>query len=142
VHEALKVRRKARPMAPMNDLALELPADDPDPEVTYLRSLYVREFRLALSRAMQALARRERLLLRQHYLDKMSLEAVAKAYRVHRATAARWIADARSAVLDKTKSELAEGLHLRPSELNSVLSFVQKQSSFGAHLSEIRRTLG
>ena len=111
----------------------KLPAQRVDPEIDYLRRFYIDEFRAALGRAMRSLPRRERSLLRQHYLDKMSLDAVAKAYRVHRATAARWLADAREAVLAKTKAELDAAIDLRPSEVDSVLSKTKRQSTFGGH---------
>jgi RNA polymerase sigma-70 factor, ECF subfamily len=141
IHQALKFRRRARPLVSMDQLAQKLHADGDDPEMGHLRGLYLREFRGALERAMRALSKRERTLLRQHYLDRMSLEAVAKAYRVHRATAARWIADARAKVLARTRNELVEAMKLRPSELQLVLSFMRRQSDFGSHLSGIGNAL-
>jgi RNA polymerase sigma-70 factor, ECF subfamily len=137
VHQALKVRRKERPLVSIDQLADDLPQDQTDPEMAYLRGFYVEEFRNALGRAMRTLPKRSRNLLRQHYLDKMSLEALAKVHRVHRATAARWLADARDDVFSKTKEELAQAIHLQASELESVMSFVRKQSSFGVHITEV-----
>jgi RNA polymerase sigma-70 factor (ECF subfamily) len=135
--QAIKARRKDRPLVAMDDQHIDLPALEADPELAYLRSFYVDEFRAALARAMRALALRERNLLRQHYLDGLTLEALARVYGVHRATAARWLAHAREVVLATTRSELAAAIHVRPSELESVLAFVQRQSTLGVHLSGV-----
>jgi len=45
-------------------------------------------------------------------------------------------------VLATTRSELAAAIHLRPSELESVLAFVQRQSTLGVHLSGVFAALG
>jgi RNA polymerase sigma-70 factor (ECF subfamily) len=141
VHQALKVRRKDRPLVSVDQIAFDIPDDRTDPEMAYLRSFYLEEFRSALGRAMTMLPKDSRNLLRQHYLDRMSLEAVARVHRVHRATAARWLADARDDVLRRTKEELTQAIGLGPSEVDSVLAFVQRQSSFGVHMSELGRVM-
>jgi RNA polymerase sigma-70 factor, ECF subfamily len=141
VHQALKLRRKDRPLVSIEQLATDLVEDRSDPEMAYLKTFYLHEFRGALGRAMAALPKDARNLLRQHYLDKMSLDAVAKVHRVHRATAARWLADARRRILDQTKQELTTALELQPSEVNSIMSFVRRQSSFGQHISGVGQAL-
>jgi RNA polymerase sigma-70 factor (ECF subfamily) len=137
VHQALKLRRSDRPLVSIEQLATDLVDSRSDPEMAYLKIFYLEEFRAALHRAMTAIPKDARNLLRQHYLDRMSLEAVAQVHRVHRATAARWLSEARRHVLDKTKEELTLALELHPSEVDSILSFVRRQSSFGDHLSGV-----
>jgi RNA polymerase sigma-70 factor (ECF subfamily) len=141
VKQALTVRRKDQRQVPIDDELLELAAEQTTPEMAYLRDFYVQEFRAALARAMRAVSRRERNLLRQHYLDGMSLEAVARVHRVHRATAARWLADARESVLRRTKEELTGAIHASPSELESVLAFVRRQSTLGEDMAQLRDVL-
>jgi RNA polymerase sigma-70 factor (ECF subfamily) len=140
IRKALVVRRRHRRTEPTDEF-LALPTGQADPEVEYLKRYCLSEFRQAMARAMTVLLTRERSLLRMHYLDGLGLDEIAKAYRVHRATAARWIADARDRLLERTKAELRDATSMRPSELESVLSFVRGQSSFGAQMADVARLL-
>jgi RNA polymerase sigma-70 factor (ECF subfamily) len=134
-----EARRLALPKRSPAPTELALACDTgADPEMAYLRTFYVEEFRSALGRALQDLSRRDRVLLRQHYIDQLSLPALAASYRLHRATVARHVAEARERVLARTKEELVAALQLRPSELESLLRFVREEnvldSSLGAAL--------
>jgi RNA polymerase sigma-70 factor (ECF subfamily) len=141
VKQALTTRHRDRRLVPIDDDLFDLPADQTSPELAYLRDFYLDVFRTALARASRALSKRERNLLRQHYLDGMSLESVARVRRVHRATAARWLALARENLLCRTRQELTGAIDLSPSELESVLSFVKRQSAFGDDMARIRDAL-
>ncbi len=141
VKQAVTARRADRRLVPLGDEALALSADQTSPENACVRASCLEAFRAAFARAMRAAPRRERNLLRQHYLDGMSLEAVARVHRVHRATAARWLAEARENVLRRTRDELAGAASLSPAELDSLLVFVRRQSSFGADPSPIKDAL-
>jgi RNA polymerase sigma-70 factor (ECF subfamily) len=117
---ALKIRDKEqRNVEPTGVLDL-LPAEG-NPELEYLRTRYAHEFQEALLLALGELSPRERNLLRQHYLDGLSIDAVGRLYRVHRATAARWLAEIRDTVLTRVKDGLRAGGALSDSELESVL---------------------
>jgi RNA polymerase sigma-70 factor, ECF subfamily len=140
--QALTMRYRDQKLVALRDEILELPASQTNPEMLYLKEFYLEEFRSALGRAIRSVPKRERILLRQHYLDGMTLDTVARVHRVHRATAARWLADAREEVLRRTKQELAGSVDLSPSELVSVMAFVKRQSSFGDDISRIRDALG
>jgi RNA polymerase sigma-70 factor (ECF subfamily) len=131
VKQALTMRQREQRLVELDDAIFDRPADQTSPDIAYMRELYLEEFRLALGRALQRVSKRERNLLRQHYLDGMSIESVARVHRVHRATAARWLAEARENVLGRTRQELAASIHLTASELESVFSFVRRQSAFG-----------
>ncbi len=141
VKQAFSLRRREHRYALLDDELFDLPADQTTPEMAYLRHFYLEEFRAAFQRAIRAIPKRERNLLKQHYLDGMSLDAVARVHRVHRATAARWLADARQSALDKTRQELTGAVHLSPSEVDSVLTFVRRQSSFGDDIARIKGPL-
>src|SRR5262249_492438 len=90
----------------------------------YLRQAHAEAFNGAVAHALQALATRERNLLRQHYLDGLTIDALGKLYRVHRATVARQIAAAREKVLDEVKRTLAT--RMSPSELESFLRMTRR----------------
>jgi RNA polymerase sigma-70 factor (ECF subfamily) len=126
--EAARLLRKERRMGPAEDDALaQVLAPEASPELDYLKRLYRDEFRAALQTAVASLSDRERLLLRQHALDGLSIDQLAAFHRVHRATTARWIAAARKAVLDGTRRALTQRLRLRPAEFESILRLIDSQ---------------
>ncbi len=83
--------------------------------------------REAIRGALARLEPRQRTLLRLHHLGGVSLERLATMFQVHRATAARWLAQAREDVLAQTQRHLAEDLGLTPEEQRSLLSTVRSQ---------------
>ncbi len=88
-----------------------------------LRPLFRESFALALA----ALEQRDRSLLRQHYLDELTLEEIAVLYRTHRATAARWLASARQALLDGTRGALMSRLRMPKAECESVIRMARSE---------------
>src|SRR5262249_41683920 len=72
----------------------------------YFKRVYRREFELAFREAVQSLSDRERILVRQHFLDGVSVNDLGRLYRVHRATAGRWLERARDALLAATRARL------------------------------------
>ncbi|MGC4119628.1 MAG: sigma factor-like helix-turn-helix DNA-binding protein [Myxococcales bacterium] len=81
----------------------------------------------AIRQALARLEPRQRTLLRLHHLEAVSLERLATMFQVHRATAARWLADAREEVLVRTREQLSADLRLRPEEVESLLSTVRSR---------------
>jgi RNA polymerase sigma-70 factor (ECF subfamily) len=98
-----------------------------DPELEYMKRLYGAEVDRAFAAALAALTPRERNLLRQHHLDGLTIDELGAFYRVHRATAARWVAAAREALLDGIRARLADELQLTASEVESVIRLVQSR---------------
>jgi RNA polymerase sigma-70 factor, ECF subfamily len=95
-----------------------------DPELEFLRKRYRDDFQAAFRDAWDALGSSERGLLRWHYRNSMSIDALATVYRVHRATAARKLARARSHLLDGIRRSFGDRLHLSPTELDSLIRVV------------------
>jgi RNA polymerase sigma-70 factor (ECF subfamily) len=106
------------------------------PELGLLRGHYREAFRAAFREAVDALEGKQRLLLRQHFLDGLSLDALARLHQVHRATIARWLAQAREAIAHHTRERLRAHLAAQPAGLDSVLGLVgsQLEVSLGALL--------
>lgn len=119
--------RAHREVAAGDDELAELIGADSDPEVAYLKHLYREEFKRAFHAAANALAARDRLLLRQHALDGLTIDQLSTLHGVHRATAARWIDAARQALLAGTQRQLIQRLRLSRSELASVMRLIQSQ---------------
>jgi RNA polymerase sigma-70 factor, ECF subfamily len=78
-------------------------------------------FSSALRKAIAALDARERTMLAQHYLDAMSLDAMATVYRSHRASVARWLAKARVNLLVATRAILKEQCAVDDAECDSYI---------------------
>jgi RNA polymerase sigma-70 factor (ECF subfamily) len=103
---------------------LELP-DMRDPALVHLKQQYREEFRAAFEDAARALNPEERVLLRHHFADGLTIDDLANLYRIHRATAARRIAKAREALLAGTKQRLMTKLRLSRDELDSVMRLIE-----------------
>ena len=68
---------------------------------------------------------RQRNLLRQHILDELTIDDLARLYRVHRATCARWLADARADLGKHTRKKLVVALGLaNKDDMDSMLRFL------------------
>lgn len=109
VHTVASLERSERPAEPLDSLVmLELPDEAVWPDSALARSEARQRLRDALESALMRLSRKERVLLRQHYLDGLTLEELAAYEQVHRATVARWLASAREALLAALQGETAD----------------------------------
>jgi RNA polymerase sigma-70 factor (ECF subfamily) len=75
-----------------------------------LRTGYKQVFRACFSEALAGLSMHDRDLLRRHHLDGLTLDQVATLHDVHRATAARWLAQVRERVVAATRAALEREL--------------------------------
>jgi RNA polymerase sigma-70 factor (ECF subfamily) len=128
VRTALNMRRGAkREVAPESENTPELRAPGIDPELDYLKTRYKDEFKEVFKTTLESLSADERTVLRLHYLDGLTLDQIAVAYRVHRSTAARWLAQSREKIVDETKRLLQQRLKANPQEIESLLAVVRSQ---------------
>jgi RNA polymerase sigma-70 factor (ECF subfamily) len=104
------------------------------PELDYLRTEYKAEFEEAVVVALARLSPRDRALLRLHLRENMSIDRLAVAYGVGRSTAARWLAAARSQLLENTRSEVRARLGATASEIRELGLILQSQ----IHVSIVR----
>jgi RNA polymerase sigma-70 factor, ECF subfamily len=98
-----------------------------DLEIDHLKNRYRLEFREAFTAALEALEARPRNLLRQHYLDGLTMEAIGAIYRVHRITVVRWMEQSREALAKETRRELGARLRVDRNELESILRLIESQ---------------
>jgi RNA polymerase sigma-70 factor (ECF subfamily) len=124
---ALRLRDAGRAQAPggVADPAV-LPARD-DPEIDYLRTHYGAEFRAAFQATLAALSPREATLLRLHFLDGMTIEAMGALYEVSGRTIKRWLAHIRQHLMRETHRLLAERLRLSTTELENLIGLLRSQ---------------
>ena len=98
-----------------------------DPRIDHLKRLYRDAFKRAFQAAVDALDDRDRLVLRQHTLDRLGIDQLAGLHGIHRATAARWVQSARDGVLARTHRELLRTLRLTRGELASVMRLIHSR---------------
>jgi RNA polymerase sigma-70 factor (ECF subfamily) len=97
------------------------------PEFEYLRARYKGVFEDAVRSAVKQLPAKERMLLRLHFVDGLSIDKLGTVYRVGRSTVARWLASARRALLEKTRQEVHTRLHLTSTELDGLAAEIRSQ---------------
>ncbi|MFN0246801.1 MAG: sigma-70 family RNA polymerase sigma factor [Kofleriaceae bacterium] len=118
VREAVQIMRARKREAP-------LPEGLPDAvkldESTQLSPDEQRVYRDAFSVALAQLTPRERNLIRQQYIYGATIDELGALYGVHRATAARWIAQIRETLLRRTRRHVADAMRLTGTELDSAM---------------------
>ena len=128
VRQALRRQHRARREVPLDDDELLQHRVVPgDPASEHLKAAYRLEFRRAFEEALQALPDRERTLLRQHYLDGLTIDELGDLCRMHRATAARLLGRARLALLEATRKRLMSRLDVPAEELDSIMRMIRSQ---------------
>jgi len=98
-----------------------------DPELSLLRERYRAHVHAALRDAIAQLPERQRNVLRQYYLDGLTIDQLAALYRVDRATTARWVVASRAAVLAGVRTQLTAALGASTEEIDSILRLVRSQ---------------
>jgi RNA polymerase sigma-70 factor (ECF subfamily) len=125
VRTALRLQRDLQPASA--DAAAPQPAGPAGPELEYLKSRYRGEYERALHEALQSLSDSERLFLRLHYADGLSIDRIGALYRLHRSTVARRLAGHRRKLLEGTRARLQERLKLTATEFDALLAIVRSQ---------------
>lgn len=95
-----------------------------DPTLAVLRERYRDVARAAIATAVAGLPARQRTVLRQYYVDELTIDRLAAIYRVDRATTARWLVAARAAILEGTRVALGTELGGSTTEIDSILNLV------------------
>lgn len=127
VRTARRLRRGDHRAQPVDDsFFLDLAAAD-NVELRQMKETYRAEFNASLQRALAAMTPRQRNLLRQQYIDGLSIDELGRLYGVHRATAARWAQAARHELIAATRRILDERLALTDSEFRSLVRLVISQ---------------
>lgn len=119
--------RDKREVATGDEALLDALSPAADPELDHLKARYRDEFAAAFHEAVAGLTPRERTLLRHQLIDGVGIEQLGAIYKVHRATAARWLVSAREALLDGTRKRLAAKLKLTHAEVDSVIRLIQSR---------------
>lgn len=129
VRIALKRREREHPPASADpsELAARIADASDSPELAVLKQRLRDDLRAAFGSAVATLSARERTLLRQHYIDGLTVDTLGPLHRVHRATCARWIEAARVKILRGVRSHLRTSLQLDDGDLESAVALVRSQ---------------
>lgn len=119
------------------DVVLGAPSGAADPEIEHLKRVYKKEVGAAFEEATRTLAPEDRNALRSYYGRSMTIDEIAAAFGIHRATAARRVNGARDRLLAETRRRISEKLALQSRELDSVFRLIESR----LHLS-VGRMLG
>ena len=125
----------------LDDVLMGSLGDDGAPELELIREQFRGSFSEAFRAAIGRLTARQRNLLRQYYLDTLSLEELGLLYRTHRSTIARWLADARTSVLELMRDEVSARLGIGRLDVDSIIRVVGSwlDVSAGLFLSQSQR---
>jgi RNA polymerase sigma-70 factor (ECF subfamily) len=98
-----------------------------DPLLEELKVKYRAELAEAFRHALSELPPRDRTLLRYQLVEGLSIDEVGAIYRVHRATAARWLAKIRDELVARSRDLVAAALGVDTAEAASIVRMVQSQ---------------
>jgi len=98
-----------------------------DPTFAAMKAQYRDQLAAAFRAVLDGLAPRDRTLLRYQVLDGLSIDEIGSIYRVHRATAARWLAKIRADLIDATLKRLSADLAIGEDSAASIIRLVQSQ---------------
>lgn len=119
------VRKATPPDTPASDTSIfDRAAEAGDAELDYMRKTYGAAVPDAMAQGLAALTVRQRNLLRQRYLSGLSTDRLATMYGVHRATAFRWLEEARLALFAGMRAALGQRLEIADHELDSVIDLL------------------
>jgi RNA polymerase sigma-70 factor (ECF subfamily) len=109
-------------------------ADEPVSEVpveandsAYAKAEYREHVRRALEDTAAAMTPRDRTVLRMHLVERASIDDIAAVYRVHRATAARWVTAARDILIRESRDRFLVLAKLETDDTAGLASFVESQ---------------
>jgi RNA polymerase sigma-70 factor (ECF subfamily) len=108
-----------------NDRLTRLAARDVEPELMHVRATMTPIFGSAFAAALASLTARQRTLLQHHYVDELSTDRIGAIYGVHRATAARWVVQARAELLTALRQRIAASLDSDVDDVDSLLRYVK-----------------
>ncbi|HWO14171.1 MAG TPA: sigma-70 family RNA polymerase sigma factor [Polyangiaceae bacterium] len=125
---ALASTRGVKPaQQPAEAVLAEQVAAGADAELDWARAEHAEAFRAALQTALKTLSARDRLLLRLHFVDGVSVTRIAASYGVSQSTVSRWLARAREHVRDEALRTLQASGHLNRAEFESLARVLQSR---------------
>ncbi len=117
------------------DALLEL-TGTPDPRSQLMRRQGQEVFKRAMQSGLEALDPRTRTVLRFHLIDGLGLDEIAEYYQVHRVTVSRWMAAARTAIVERAREVAHREFGLSETEFDAAYT----GSELGLSLERVLKT--
>jgi RNA polymerase sigma-70 factor (ECF subfamily) len=125
--QAVKLRHKDRRDEAEDRWFDALPAAVADPELSFMKREHRDAVKEVMAAAVQQLTPHQRMVLRLHLVQRLSVDGVAAICSVHRATAARHIVQARETLVTRVRLALVARWHVSERELPQLASLVASQ---------------
>lgn len=125
--ELIRIAKAQQRNEPLEEHLVQDPGYGDDPALEELKAKYRAELAEAFRTALTELPARDRTLLRYQLMDGLTIDEIGAIFRVHRATAARWIAKVRDDLVARTRALMAESLGVDTAEAASIVRLVQSQ---------------
>jgi RNA polymerase sigma-70 factor (ECF subfamily) len=97
------------------------------PELGYVKARYWLDFKAAFEAAFASLSLRQRALLRLQLIEGISTSRLARMYRADPSTARRWLAQARTDLVEKTRTCLEARVRVSRDEAESLMALLVSQ---------------
>jgi RNA polymerase sigma-70 factor (ECF subfamily) len=97
------------------------PAAQPSQDAQLLSSRYRQPLEEALQAALASLDAEQRLFLRQHYIDRTSIQTIADQMGVDRSTASRRVSAARAELLRRTRQHFMQRMQLSETNVDTII---------------------
>jgi RNA polymerase sigma-70 factor (ECF subfamily) len=104
-----------------------LRSDDGDPELAFLKSHYREELRAAVEGALASLPVNDGNILRLHFFERLSADAMGAMFGVSARTVHRWITDIRTRIVAETRRLLSERFSISQTQMDSLVGLVGSQ---------------
>jgi RNA polymerase sigma-70 factor (ECF subfamily) len=98
---------------------------DANPDLAQAKGAYRKVFKEVFKQAMTTLSPRDASLLRYRFGDGLSLKEIGAIYRVHHATAHRWLQQVRETLSQRALEMLRERLALGEADCASIIRLIQ-----------------
>jgi RNA polymerase sigma-70 factor (ECF subfamily) len=125
--QAIKLRLRDRRDERDDSWLDALPATASDPELRFMKQEHRDAVKQEIAAAVQRLTARQRMILRLHLVQRLGIDAIAAICAVHRATAARQVAQAKQALVTGVRLALIARWRVSERELPSLISLVATQ---------------
>jgi RNA polymerase sigma-70 factor (ECF subfamily) len=125
--ELVRLAKAQQRSEPLEEHLIADPGYGDDPALEELKAKYRAELADAFRTALTELPARDRTLLRYQLIDGLNIDEIGTIFRVHRATAARWLAKIRDDLVSRTRSLMAASLGVDTAEAASIVRLVQSQ---------------
>jgi RNA polymerase sigma-70 factor, ECF subfamily len=125
--ELVRLAKTQQKSSPLEERLIASPIVVEDPVLEELKTKYRAQLAEAFRSALATLTARDRTLLRYQVIDGLTIDDIGALFKVHRATAARWIAKIREDLVEHTRATMAEALGVDTAEAASIVRLVQSQ---------------